>query len=420
MVRSWPTFLLILAVTALVGAAGMRSAVAPSPAIAQPANGPVCRTPELTTSFGRWFSPSVVLTPNVPSAVAPNDGLDVGGQRLFLRLDKAGSGKWKIAIRAADNRLLSLIDASDFPLSDQNGKTGLWTGRLDGAQLYVEIVSKDRSVQVVVEKGIALRVKAPVDARLFSLQSNTPRWEELYSVNDATIRSLGAVVGMMHSGGVSRVQIDAGTYAPQSWCCSGVMISPDLYMTNYHCGSPDAVSDDAWGQDQCDITVIDLGWEEKGVRRQFACRKVIAKSRRLDYAILRVTPVAGTEGGRGGSLAAVVALSPAMPNDRVFVIHHASCEFKRVSRKCYLRDRRRAWTDPGLATDKPEYGYDCDTEPGASGGPVFNERGQLVALHHLGFKQCGGGDKLNAAVGMTAIIDDVRRDNPGLAKELGW
>lgn len=392
---------------------------APSDA-GQPIAGGVCKATELTTSFGRWFSPSVVLIPNRSERVAPDDGKGVGAERLFIRLDKVSGSQWKVAIRDGRNRLLTLIDASDFKTIANSAQPGVWTGRLDAPVVFAELVTADKGVQLVIEKGIALPPSSAADPQLFSLQSDVPTWEPIYTVDDATIRRLGAVVGMMHSGGVSRAQIDAGTYAPQSWCCSGVMISSDLYITNYHCGAADIVTDDAWDQEQCDTTVIDLGWEAGGVRRQFACRSVLAKDRRLDFAIMRVAPVAGSEGGRGGSLAATVARTPAAVNDQVFVIHHAACQPKLVSRKCDLLDRRRSWLDGPTSTDLPEYGHNCDTEPGASGAPVFNSRGEMVALHHLGFKQCGGSDKRNAAVGVTAIMARVRTANPALAKELGW
>jgi hypothetical protein len=60
---------------------------------------------------------------------------------------------------------------------------------------------------------------------------------------------------------------------------------------------------------------------------------------------------------------------------------------------------------------------------GASGAAVFNAQGQMVALHHLGFSRdpqtCQRQDRVNKAVTLSHIIDDLKANTPKLAKELG-
>lgn len=413
----------IVAAAVTVAALGITAAMSLQPvADTSERSGPVCSSAELKTTFGRWFSSGAVLaSAQDPSIIQPGiPDFNVGGMRLFLKTIQSGDGNWKIVFRDSAQRLVALLDSSDF--RNETGafsSRGVWTGRIDLPIVSVQLIGGDTSVRVEIQNGIALPSKIKRDAQLFSIQTGTPAWQPLYDTKDARMGALGAVVGMMHTGGVSPDGADAGDFEPKSWCCSGVMLSNDLYFTNHHCGSAGG-GDEDWTQEQCDATVIDLGWEDKGVRRQFSCTRVVAQDLRLDYAILRVGPVRGSEGARGGSLRVAVARNPAAVGEKVFIIHHAMCSPKLVSRKCSLLDRRRSWTDSASATELNEYGHDCDTEPGASGAPVFNGNGELVALHHLGFKQCDVGDKRNRAIGIQAIAADVRQKAPSIAAEIGW
>lgn len=47
--------------------------------------------------------------------------------------------------------------------------------------------------------------------------------------------------------------------------------------------------------------------------------------------------------------------------------------------------------------------YSTDTEPGSSGSPVFNDQWDLVALHHAGWPEAGGG-ATNEGVRMSSIV----------------
>lgn len=381
---------------------------------------PECRAAELKTTFGVWFNSAVMVSPADAEQIEPGiPNFSVGGMRLLLKVRQPGDGKWKIVFRDADQRLVALLDASEFrDASGRYEKRGLWTGRLEVDLATAQIIGDDPRVRVEVESGVALPSSIDGDARLFSTMGSTPAWENLYGTHDARMSKLGAVVGMLYTVGVTPDQANNGDFQRRPWCCSGVMLSNDLFLTNHHCGSAGGGNED-WTQEQCDATVIDLGWEDRGVRRQLSCRKVVAQDKRLDYAILRVGAVHGGEGALGGSLSAPVARTSAAVGDQVYIIHHAMCEQKLVSRNCTLADRRRAWIDLSTATAPTEYGHNCDTEPGASGAPVFNNDGQLVALHHLGFKQCTG-TTLNSAVGIREIAEDVRRRTPTIATELKW
>jgi hypothetical protein len=76
----------------------------------------------------------------------------------------------------------------------------------------------------------------------------------------------------------------------QSWCCTGIMVSPDLFLTNWHCGGS---SSTGWEQKTCDNSLIDLSWDNDDISRDFQCLSIISQSKSRDFAILKVTPLNG-------------------------------------------------------------------------------------------------------------------------------
>ena len=194
------------------------------------------------------------------------------------------------------------------------------------------------------------------------------------------------------------------------------MIASDLNLTNYHCGVTQLTPA------TCRATTIDLGWEKGGVRWQFVCAGVEAESVDLDFAILRLSPLLGPTGARGGSLAARLSEAEPQVDEELYMIHHADCAYKRISSSyCSVRAVRTSWTDTTGRGPLTEFAHDCDTERGSSGAPVFDVNGTVVGLHHLGYEDCGGtADRLNKAVSAVQIRDTVAATYPKLAAELGW
>ncbi len=52
-----------------------------------------------------------------------------------------------------------------------------------------------------------------------------------------------------------------------------------------------------------------------------------------------------------------------------------------------------------------EFGHDIETASGASGSPVFNDRGQLIGIHHAGMTGLTGAQGFNMAIKAKYIID---------------
>jgi endonuclease G len=148
---------------------------------------------------------------------------------------------------------------------------------------------------------------------------------------------------------------------------TGFRIGDDLLLSNHHVlfgnsGKP-ATRVDAW-----------FGFESSfdGQMRPYTsvpCRTdTIAGDRVHDWAVIRLAgpPPAGT---------AVISLEGAPPpevDDRVYIIQHPLGGPKKIG----MVHNVIRYIDDNLLR------YWTDTEEGSSGSPVFNERWQLVGLHH--------------------------------------
>jgi hypothetical protein len=200
------------------------------------------------------------------------------------------------------------------------------------------------------------------------------------------------------------------------------MIAPDLFLTNWHCGGRAATPSARYFDSEVRANaVVDLGWDDGPVRRQYNVIAVVRANKDLDYAILRVAPTLGSGAAVGPATPVEVSFTPPSTQDQVFVVHHARCMTKRVSAGCSVRGTASPWTKPGAPPT--EFAHDCDTEPGASGAPVFNSSGQMVALHHLGFNAgnaCVARDGLNKAIQLSAIAGDIHDNDAALWGHLGW
>jgi hypothetical protein len=202
------------------------------------------------------------------------------------------------------------------------------------------------------------------------------------------------------------------------------MISHDLFLTNWHCGGNSGGNGVYWPADVCERAVIDLGWSKESLSRQYSCKQVVAKHRDLDYAILRVLPVLGPAGHSSRPPRSRISKTVPKESQDIFLVHHANCSFKLISKECRVQSANyHAWTGRVDPDDHqlPDFTHDCDSESGASGGPVFDLSGSVIGIHHAGFdrdESCKRVDHVNKAVSIAAILHHLRRKNPAVAAEL--
>lgn len=144
--------------------------------------------------------------------------------------------------------------------------------------------------------------------------------------------------------------------------------------------------------------------------------------KRLDFALMRIQSVVG--GATRQPIPARLALEEVSAGMPAFVVHHSECAEKLVSSSCSVKSAAvEAWQpDAAGNLSNSDFSHDCNTERGASGAPVFDIKGRLIGLHHLGVKRapatCEPQDNVNKAVRLMEIIEFLKNTKPELAAEL--
>jgi len=147
---------------------------------------------------------------------------------------------------------------------------------------------------------------------------------------------------------------------------TGFRIGVDLLLTNHHVlfdapGTP-AIDVEAWLHYELDASGRPREYQVVGCQTD-----TIVGGKTHDWAVIRTRaplpetiPVLGLGGGR------------VAPGDRVYIIQHPRGGMKKIG----MHHNIVRYADEDVVQ------YWTDTEPGSSGSPVFNERWDLVALHH--------------------------------------
>jgi hypothetical protein len=364
--------------------------------------------PNENTAFGEWFDASIQLKGDQRNQSFDSGlGAQITSLKLLLQWKSGAQRDWRIIIRDLQLHVLATLGPQDFVESPARpGTRGRWTGRLPVARVVMDLVGPN-DLDAVVEVPSGLAYSGAPGAHLFSIQGPVAQWGPLYSDPSSLIKRAGDPVGMLVSGADNDGQ-------KQSWCCSGSMISDQLFLTNWHCGGVGRMSAKSyWNDFICDNTVVDLGWDDSHRSRQYSCVGVPEKDEKLDFAFIRLQPVVGIGGVVGQPPRARIAKNTT--SDNIFMVHHALCLPKLVS-TCTLNIAASAPGNPDI------FRHTCDTEHGASGAPIFDETGHLVGLHHSGFARdanCSPTDRLNKATRMSAIIDYLKSRNSSIISELG-
>lgn len=171
------------------------------------------------------------------------------------------------------------------------------------------------------------------------------------------------------------------------YVCTGFMVSDSMLVTNHHCVATAEV---------CKTTKALFGYQKSGAffttpKEQFGCKRVVKADRDLDVALLELngSPGAATNWG-------AVAMSSKSPvsGQKLYVVQHPAGEPKQISDYgCSISET----PVNGYAKDV-DLAHACDTLGGSSGSPIFDENGEVIALHHLGMSRSGKFSSLNRAV----------------------
>lgn len=204
---------------------------------------------------------------------------------------------------------------------------------------------------------------------------------------DKAARAIGRIVVQQAGGGVLY-----GT---------GALISRHLVITNHHVLES---AESATG------SAIELGYyevEDGGSppdRRVFSLdpSKYFYSSSELDYTVVGVAE--GTDGASTSDYGHVELLADsgkALIGERVNIVHHAGGRAQSISiRANEVVDVFDHWLH-----------YAADTEPGSSGGAVFNDEWQIVAIHHASVPVEQGEGVVNEGIRVSAIVQDLMSQN---------
>lgn len=291
-----------------------------------------------------------------------------------------------------------------------------WTPRLAAPAVKIEMTGSPTASYVIAD---AVALLSAGSQSMYSPNPDAPS-EPLFLAGFGNIdqrnrvRRLGDKVGMFVTSGKDP---DGKSV---SWCCSGVVVAKDLFMTNWHCGAANGREDTAFWTSEpsmspCSNGFVDLSWDGDSVRREYTCDAIEYTNKALDVAVMRLRPVVGTTGSPSiGEPISIAAARPSEGNE-LLMIHHAECKPKLISQSCrVVAGSVPGWTEQSSAV---EFGHNCSTEGGSSGAPVFNEDLELVGLHHLGFG-CDEDKQYNKALPIADILSDISTAKPALQLEL--
>lgn len=169
---------------------------------------------------------------------------------------------------------------------------------------------------------------------------------------------------------------------------TGFLIGRSFLMTNNHVLS---------NKGEAEGSIAEFGYEdgEDITRIAIEPNRFFITDKNLDFTIV------ACDGRNISDIEPIQLLrnpSTVTRNERVNIIQHP----KGLPKKVAIHDNKVI-----RIKDKVVH-YHTDTEPGSSGSPVFNNKWDLVALHHAGWS-IGGGRSTNEGVRISAIVSHMLR-----------
>ena len=388
-----------------------------APAAAQPAPTDCERAQHPVTELGRIKIIGTTIDPNSYPYSVPGGGADpTGGDARYvtarIQLKQPGDCDWLLVVRDHQFKLIQTFSRADFPGLDSS----VLTARVYGPRAVLDL-QQCPAGKAPPLLSVAEYVAMPKETKLnpyYSRQGDVAQWQPLYT-QDEQYKRLGDFVGFFRA-----------SWERDFWSCSGVMITPDLFLTNWHCGAPRAVYrpgpgpgtftavsfpvDGYWDPLILRSVAVDLSWDGDAFSREFALvseereRAVVAESMKLDYAVLKVKPL-----NYAGRVQPAPLRREALGREPIRIVHHPLSADKQLSICEVVSTSVRGWRDDSGDVD---FTHMCDTEGGSSGAPVFDAGGRVVGLHHKGFdldERCRPiSPKLNRAVRIDEILKHLK------------
>ncbi len=180
--------------------------------------------------------------------------------------------------------------------------------------------------------------------------------------------------GLQVSQTVGRVWVDVAAGRPRGYG-TGFLVSPRLLLTNHHVLETAAVAANSAVQFNYQLGLD--GQECPPAHFRLRPDMFFINSEPLDYALVGVAPASD----QGGRALGEFGFNPIFPEEGkaieaqwLNIIQHPGGGFKQLA----FRENRLVDVFDAFLV------YDTDTAQGSSGSPVYNDRWEVVGLHHAG------------------------------------
>jgi hypothetical protein len=321
--------------------------------------------------------------------------------RVRFSVADAPNCRWFFTVRDVDHRPIEVFGVGDF----EGGVTTRWTHRVNGAQAVFDLVPCDGGLAPVIKLLEYVWMPDSAARPYYSKQTDVAAYVDITKV-DTALRRIGDVAAFLVS-----------SWDRDSWVCSGVMLTPTLLLTNWHCGGPATLPDNGkWNAEIVRDTLVDLSFDGDAHSRELQITGLATTpNKALDFVVLRTEAI-----DRLGPVRPVkISMISPTRDGEIRVVHHPEGKVKQLSWNCVIRQPDfRGWQDTSVLS---EFTHICDTEGGSSGAPILDTQGALIGLHHLGFdvdKQCVPTHKENKAVKIASIMDAIKRDRKNIYDEI--
>lgn len=357
-----------------------------------------CEDTKSVTEFGRHKKYGV--TPHGTTLVRVPGVGTVDAKHLRLLMKVTGS-PWTLTVRDAAFRSVQVLTHCDLASGSLH-----WSSRVSGSVAWLDFEAP-QSVTLSLPKYLVMPASA--EHTFYSRQDPDPAKSRIRQLYRESVPSSGGLQEKERRRLGDAVAMLVFTWGDSSWCCSGVMVAPDLLLTNRHCGGPNEETFKKtwfWEVDIWRNMLIDLSWDGDDESREYGAAGKPIVDELNDFALIPVRP------RESGNAVRVPAWSTAAlgKGERVVIVHHPACAAKSITERCSVAKPTFDGWRGGADVD---FTHDCDTERGSSGGPIFNARDELVGVQHLGFtydSDCKRKDSENKAVKASSIMQSLPLD----------
>lgn len=194
-----------------------------------------------------------------------------------------------------------------------------------------------------------------------SILEGNPRFEPLllYGKESAT-RVLSKPVGKL------RIRFDSGDFTS----CTATLVGDSKIITNHHCIPGSGKNGSVM---QADLEMGYYNIVRGGDYRRFRVNvEPLATSKSMDVSVLEVDGSPGVTYGMAN-----VGLRRPSEGDALIVVHHPGGRVKHITRGGCI-------AGPVVNEGTAKLAHRCDTLPGSSGAPIFDDEGILIAVHCCG------------------------------------